>query len=128
MLVLFRVVEISIDLLNIQTRTGFGDVREVAMTDNLGLRKRLLEVFQQEIEFRLLGGCSCIGRSAFFVEAALVAYSNGMFVIVTHMSSGVAFIATRIDFAIAIYVPVVTDHLPTTSAVPAVNVVASNAL
>ena len=37
MLVLFWVIEIGVDLLNIQAGAGLGDVGEVAMTDDLGL-------------------------------------------------------------------------------------------
>ena len=38
MLVLFRVVKIGIDLLNIQAGTSLGDIGEVAVTDDLCLR------------------------------------------------------------------------------------------
>ena len=41
-------VEVTHFGLHIETRAGLGDVREVTMTDNLGLGVALLQVLQEE--------------------------------------------------------------------------------
>ena len=104
------------------------DIWEITMTNDLGLRIRLLKILQQEIELCFLGWRTSIGIATFLVESSFIADTDGMLVVVADMSTSITLIAALNNVSIAIYIPVVADHLPTTSLVPAINIVASHML
>ena len=114
--------------MTIVTRTEFGDIGEVTMTDDLGLRVGLLQFFQQVPERSLLFRRTGIDIVAFVILSTDIADANRMLVVVLDMFAGVQFITAFVDTAILVDHPVVADHGKVAGLVPAVDVIDSDGL
>ena len=104
-------------ILDIETRTGFFDPREVSMTENLGFGIVGAEALEKLYHGLLLGWCACVGRIAVGIEAALVAYADAVGVVMLGMGTGFALRAAGVDYAIFRDVVVVADGAEATSLV-----------
>ena len=80
------------------------------------------------MEGELLGWCVSVGRTAFLVEASLVADADGVGVVVAGMSAYHLFRTTEMQLAIAGDVVVVAAALPATGLVHLVELLQRNVL
>ena len=95
--------------LNIETRTGLLDPWEVSMTDDLGFGIVGAEALEKFYHGLLLGWCASVGRIAVGIEAALVADTDAVGVVMLGMGTGHLFGTAGIDHAVLRDVVVVAD-------------------
>ena len=114
--------------LDVEAGTLLCDVGEITVAYNLGIGIVTAEVFEEEPQGgNLLGGAG-VGGLAFLIQASLVADSQGVLVVVAHMSSGQFLATALVDGALAVDVPVVANLGKTSRLVPAVDVVDGDVL
>lgn len=92
------------------------------MTDNLGLRVGVLQLFKQIVEGGLLGGRPGVGIAALLIHAADVADADGVLVVVADMGTGHGLGTTGLDVALLVDDPVVAALQPPSGTMPAVDV------
>ena len=96
-------------ILDIETRTGLLDPREVSVTDNLGFGIVGAEALEKFDHGLLLGWSASVGRIAVLVEAALVANANAVGIVMLGMGTDFALRAAGVDGAIFRNVIVIAD-------------------
>ena len=108
--------------------TGFVDALEFAVADNLGIGIVLFQRDKQRVEGELLSRGAGVGGTAFLVEASLVAYADGVGVVVAGVGADHLLGTAEVQLAIAGNVVVVAAALPATGLVHLVELLQRNVL
>ena len=95
--------------LNIETRTGLLDPREVTMADNFGFGIVGAEALEKFYHGLLLGWSASVGRGAVGIKTALVANADAVGVVMLGMGADFALRAAWVDGAVLGDVVVVAD-------------------
>lgn len=93
------------------------------MTNNLGLRIGLLQVFEQKPEGGLLFGSTSVSIAATGIHATNVAYADGVLVVVADVGSGEFLCTAGVNCSILIDHPVVATARPALGLVEVVEVI-----
>ena len=99
-------------LLHIEARTGFLDIREITMTENLRFGIQGVELLEKLCHRGLLQGCASVGGIAMRVETALVADADAVEVVTLDVGTRLARRTTRINPSVLRDVEVVADVGP----------------